>query len=483
MRFRLAAWNAIVVVLTALVTLLALREGVRWTLVHEMDQILIEDAHEVLLALAALSHSTDDLSPLTDELQRKALGHRQHGWFVELRNDRGDVLWTSMPALEAAGATPRSGDAPLELNVPATLKNFRVLEVSAPPASRVQDVRRVRVGARLEFLAADMLQLDRWMMFCVAGLLLIAPLCGYWLARRAARTIGEIITTAARLRPDRLDERLPIQGTEDELDQLAHTVNGLLDRIAIYLQQRRDFLANAAHELRTPLAAIRSSVEVALSGDRSGQEYQELLEDVIEEGTALETLVNQLLLLSEVEAERLNAPEEEVPLQQVVTKAVEMFRGVAESRNVALEVTQLTPVTVAGYRHQLRQVVNNLIDNALKYTPSGGSIRIDLRPDDSGKLGILKVSDTGIGIPAEDLPRIFERFYRVDRSRRRESAVHGSGLGLSICLAVITAHGGQIACRSALGGGSTFEVRLPIAPARAERDPLHAENPVAAGAG
>src|SRR5262249_29875803 len=158
----------------------------------------------------------------------------------------------------------------------------------------------------------------------------------------------------ARLRPGELGQRVPVRGTGDELDSLARTINTLLDRIAEYLQQEHDFLANAAHDLRTPLAAIRSNVEVALSGERSEAEYHELLGLVIEQCSALQTLVNQLLLLAETDADRLQPDSEPLPLDQIVGRVVEMFQGVAEHHGIELKTSELQPAAVTGNRHHLR---------------------------------------------------------------------------------------------------------------------------------
>lgn len=450
LRFQLAAWNALVVLLTALVLMGGLRQGVRWTLIHELDQILIEDVREVELALQQLS--ADQLSLLTDELERKAEGHEHHGWFAELQDARGIRVWGSrdIPPNLAANST-------VQPSVPITLGNVRLV---IQPIQAHRLIGTIRVGATLDFVATDMARLDRLLAIAAAGTLIAAPLCGYWLARRAARTVGNIIDTAARLRPTHLDERLPIQGTGDELDQLSHTVNGLLDRIADYLQQRRDFLANAAHELRTPLAAIRSSVEVALAESRNTEEYQSLLEDIIEEGTWLETLVNQLLLLSETEAERLRTMTEPVRLDVVVQKAVDMFRGVAESRNLTLSAKISGPVVVRGHTTHVRQVVNNLLDNAIKYTPDEGRIQVSLSRDAGSAKAVLAIEDTGIGIAAADLPHVFDRFFRADRSRSRQGS-QGTGLGLSICRAVVSSHGGTLTCESMPDKGTTMRVQLP----------------------
>jgi signal transduction histidine kinase len=229
------------------------------------------------------------------------------------------------------------------------------------------------------------------------------------------------------------------------------------------LQERRDFLANAAHDLRTPLAAIRSSVEVALSSQRSCDEYQELLDGVIEEGAALETLVNQLLLLSETEAEGLKQRGTRFALDEVVLKAIDMFEAVADAKGVRMLRQQVDHVLVEGNRQHLRQVLNNLLDNAIKFTSAGGQVTVTLRRADERRLAVLEVADTGIGISEAEVPRIFERFFRADNARRRETDHKGSGLGLSICRAVVETHNGRITATSQIGQGTTFVVTLPLA--------------------
>jgi signal transduction histidine kinase len=453
LRFRLAVWNAIVVLLTAVATLVGVREGVRAAILYEMDQILIEDIEEVSLALQELPANEFDV--LTDELARKALGHRQHGWFVQLCATGNQVVWSSRedaggPLQFSTTHTPR----------PVTVDDVRIVERHVP--GNVSGITTVRVGSELEFLRADMGRIDRLVMMAAGIVLVTAPLVGYWLAGRATRHLGAITRTAQRMRPDHLEERLTIQGTGDELDQLAETINRLLDQIGEYLQQKRDFLANSAHELRTPLAAIRSSIEVALVGDRNIEEYQELLIDIIDRGTMLETLVNQLLLISESEGERLRMDLIPVAFDEIVRQSADMFEGVAESRNITFDVRADEHVVVSGKPHLLLQLMNNLIDNALKYTPSGGHVQVSLSIEPKSATALLRVKDTGIGIAPEDHAHIFDRFFRADKSRTRLVEATGTGLGLSICQAVTLAHGGTIRCESKLHAGTEFIVELPI---------------------
>ncbi|MDA0832637.1 MAG: HAMP domain-containing sensor histidine kinase [Planctomycetota bacterium] len=461
LRVRLAIWNAGAVILTAMVTLIGLQQGVRWALLHEMDQLLIEDIEEITLTLKELSAAEFD--NYTEELNRKAIVHRHHGWFVELLSRDQTLLWKSVATPETALPFPA---LKVDSRKPYTFENYRL--VVRQLKSPIHNVEAIRVGSSLTFLSEDLAIIDRFVLMAAGFVLVLAPLSGFLLAGRTVRSIGDIIQTAARLRPSHLDERLPLRGTEDELDQLAKTVNGLLDRIATYLQQKRDFLANAAHELRTPLAAIRSSVEVALNSNRSVEEYQELLIDIIDEGSALETLVNQLLLISETEAEKINSDFGTVMFHEVVQKAIDMFVGVAETREITLEARIEKPLTVPGIRGHLRQLVNNLIDNAIKYTPTGGKVTVTLTAPHANLIH-LDVQDNGIGIAPEDLPHVFDRFFRAERSRTRQQEIVGTGLGLSICQAVVSAHKGSITCHSSSESGTCFTVRLP----RGENDISH----------
>ncbi len=461
LRFRLMLWNAGVVLVTALTVLLGLRVGIRQALIHELDAVLIEDLREMRLALEAERSPLDP--SLLAELNRKARGHRAHGWFVRLLRADGTPFWSSenapSPQVPYAGPEQKAFGS----------EDYRLAKANFPKP--VGGVYGVRVGASTQMIDADVRRLDRLVGFACGIVLVVAPLCGYWLADRSLRPISGIIDTASRLRPSRLDERLPNRGTGDELDKLAATVNGLLDRIAAHLRERRDFLANSAHELRSPLAAIRSTAEVALQSGRLAREEEDSLAVVIDQCTSLEHLVNQLLLIAETEAERLIDRTEEVRFDRLVATACDMFAAVADLKGVDLDVGRLPDVTICGNRHHLRQVVNNLLDNAVKFTAARGAVTVRLTADaarnGTGKDGtgaaVLVVSDTGPGISAEDLPQVFDRFFRADRARRREG--RGTGLGLSICKAVIAAHGGTIAAASVLGRGTTFTVTLPTAAA------------------
>jgi heavy metal sensor kinase len=452
LRFRLSAWNTAAVLLIVIVTLLALREALRFSLLQENDLLLMDDAYEVVLAVEGLYPSLDQIQK---EMERKVLGHVDRDLFAQLLDADGQVIASQGKPPDLNKVAVTQSDKPQLL----AIRHYRMVQraVTKPGLPRYI----VRVGASTTMVTNDVAKLTRLMAGASVVILFVAPLSGYFLAGRATRPLARILATASRLGPRHMEERLPIRGTQDELDQLSHTINRFLDLLRDYLDRNREFVANAAHELRSPLAAIQSSVEVTLNSDRSVEEYQDMLGEVADQCGHLRILVNQLLLLAETDAARFPMEASNVRFDHLVRKSVEMFAGVADEQGVELSADVSEPVTVEGDGGRLRQVVSNLIDNSLKFTPRGGQIRVTLRRDPAHAQMVLTVADTGAGISPQDLPHIFERFYRGDKSRQRQDFAHGNGLGLSICQSIVLAHGGTIGVESNLGRGTTFTVCLP----------------------
>ncbi|MBI3407319.1 MAG: HAMP domain-containing protein [Planctomycetes bacterium] len=448
LRFRLMLWVTLVVSLITLAALLTVHQFVYNTLLNEFDQRLKDDIGEV-----ASSIRQNPIGPdLHHALNVKARNHSLRGWFVQLYDADHNLIWATDDA-------PNIKHALLYSDRLMALEEgpLRIVQSRFEPPSRPAVI--IRLGSTMESVIEDIDLLNWIMILAGASILILAPVVGYLLAGRALRPLAWIIATTARLQPKKLDERLPVRGTGDELDQLSRTINGMLDRIAAHLGSSNDFIANAAHELRSPLAAIRSSVEVALDRLRTPDEYAALLVDVADETSRLGNLVNRLLLLAEGDAGRLEGADQTAQLDGIVRESVEMFGAVAESVGVEIEIAQLDRASVPGDDFHLRQVVRNLLDNAIKFTPPEGRVHVSLQADVSHEMATLVVRDTGIGIPPEDLPRIFERFYRVDKSRQRQS---GTGLGLAICHAIVNALGGSIHVESVQGKGSAFTVVLPM---------------------
>jgi heavy metal sensor kinase len=270
------------------------------------------------------------------------------------------------------------------------------------------------------------------------------------------RPFTESIRTARRLVPEDLSERLPLSGSGDELDDLAATINGLLDRLAAYHARAVRFTADASHELRSPLGAMRAAIEVALQKPRSREEYRSVLSTLGEQCDRLTRLVNGLLLLARADAGEILVAREPVDVASLAREVVELFDPVAEEKGVDL-VTEITePITVTGDPSRLRQLMTNLLDNALRFTDGGGSAVVGIGRGE--RTATIRVRDTGPGISAEHLPHVFDRFYQADSSR----ASGGCGLGLSICRWIVQVHGGSIEATSTEGKGAEFTVELPV---------------------
>ena len=488
LRFRLMLWNAVVMLIASMTVLWGLREGVRYSLVNELDQNLREDFSEISLGLVNVFEASN--RRLHAQMDRKARGHVQRSWFVQFVDWRQFAATTDMVADpqsepsqsqtplvdDLTEAKPRliwqTYNAPdwailsvppdfdrfiLPDGVPTTVDHYRVLEQTV--ADAIRGPIRVRVGASMRSIQHASAITDRLLLFNVFISLVIAPLGGYYLALQATRPLNLIIRTVDRLRPEQMSERLPVFQSQDEIDQLSVSFNRLLDRVAEYLIKRQDFLANSAHELRTPLAALRTTAELALSSQHDAASTRDVLESIVTECGSLEQLVNQLLLLAEADLAHFELRGEQVDFSGITSESCDMFGAVAESRGLVLHTSIQPGITVQGSRLHLRQLLNNLIDNAIKFIPAKGQVDVELKSTPGGQQ--LVVRDTGVGIAAEEQGRLFERFYRGDPARRRDTPTRGTGLGLSISKAITEAHGGAISVRSEPGVGTEVTVLLP----------------------
>jgi heavy metal sensor kinase len=305
------------------------------------------------------------------------------------------------------------------------------------------------------------------------GVLLVGLAGGWILMGRALRPIAVMSSTAAAISASNLSQRIDVAGTESELGPLAHVLNTMLDRLEDAFEQQKRFTADASHELRTPLAVICSQAELALARERTSGEYRQALATCANAGLRMRSLVNGLLTLARADAGMLQLEHAPFDVKECVAECAAMVHPLAEERGITFDL-DLAEVEWTGDVQRLAQVATNLMTNAIRYNRDGGRVRVSLRAED-GEV-VLAVSDTGIGIPHDDLGSIFKRFYRVDKARSRD--VGGTGLGLAISQSLVTAHGGTIECASDLGRGSTFTVRLPATAA-----PEAASLPVAVGAG
>ncbi|MCD6431003.1 MAG: HAMP domain-containing protein [Deltaproteobacteria bacterium] len=341
---------------------------------------------------------------------------------------------------------------PLGPDMPIRFINFPVKSFKS---NKVRGV--VQVGTSLEFVRESMRNLVVIFFVLVPSLLFVAAVVGFFLAGKALKPIRDIARTTRHITVNNLEERITVPVARDDVGQLAATINGMLDRLSLSFQKITQFTADASHELRTPLTIMRGELEIALRGERSSEDYLETLGSSLEEVERMSKIVNDLLLLSKSDMGHEILQHDPVDLRILLTNILSHFKILADKHQIQLSSALEEVETVFGDHLRLRQLMVNLLTNAIRYTSVGGKINLTLRGVESGVE--IAVADTGIGIPVEDIPRIFDRFYRTDKARSRQYG--GSGLGLSIVKWIVNAHHGTIRVDSVVGEGSVFRVMLP----------------------
>jgi signal transduction histidine kinase len=289
----------------------------------------------------------------------------------------------------------------------------------------------------------------------IASVVVFSALVGWFMSQRALSGIRELTSTAVAVANGALKERVPVKGHQDEIDQLAVAFNSMLERIEALIVGMKGTNDNIAHDLRSPIARMRGMAEAKLIDKASNKDSQALAGYIVEECDRLLGMINTMLDISEAEAGVMKLNIEQIDIVPIVRDAVELFRPLAESRDIALEMQTPDLFYLDCDKRKLQRIIGNLLDNAFKFSHSSGSIAVSVRIDH--KYVVIEVRDRGIGIPEEDLPHIFDRFFRGEKSRTEP----GNGLGLSLAKAFVVSLGGSITVTSAPGEGSIFTVLLP----------------------
>lgn len=386
------------------------------------------------------------------------------GVYIEIRDEKGQLVnhsfFPSAQQLDEGDfITALKTANPGSLALRSFSETGRMVVYALPLIRNGLPLGTVMVGRSLRFMDSALDRLLFLLLFLSGGGLLLAAAVGATLAKVALSPIDRITRTARQISAEGLHRRINLKGPDDEVTRLANAFDEMLDRLKTGFQREQRFTADVSHELRTPLTIIKGTAEVTLRSDTaSQQEYREALQSINTEADRMTNIADSLLTLARADAGQQHLKMNMANLGDLIEGVVRKFVPLASKKRIVFETGIMACLWVNGNEARLQQLVGNLIQNAIKYTPPGGRIDVLLEKDED--LAKLSVVDTGVGIPEDDLPHIFERFYRVDQTRSR--AEGGSGLGLSIAKWIVAAHNGRIEAHSDPVKGTTFIVRLPL---------------------
>ena len=458
--FRLVAWYAGVLtgvfVLLGALTIFFLQRYLEANLLDTQER----RARQIAGTLISAASRADEgaLPPEVDKLYSPVASER----FIRITRADGQVVYLSGPPkdehYDPARVPPAAaGEHTRKVRLPGAGGSLLIAAIGATGADGTPYL--VEVGASGAATAAT---LTRVLLMLGAGLSIavcVAVGGGFTLVRRSLAPVALMAAKAEAITQHNLSERLPAVDSGDEIERLAVSLNLMISRLETAIDGSKQFVADASHELRTPLTVMRGELESLAQDTQLPRETREALGSVLEEVLRLAEIVEGLFALSRLDAGEAHAPWQRFDLGELAATTAGQMSLLAEDKHVGV-TCELTPdVTVAGDRARLKQVIVNLLDNAIKYTPAGGHVSLSVKRD--GAFAILEVADDGIGIPEDALPHVFKRFYRVDGSRSREQG--GAGLGLSIVESICMAHDARVEVHSTAGKGSTFRIRAPLA--------------------
>ncbi|MDY0262170.1 heavy metal sensor histidine kinase [Syntrophotalea acetylenica] len=459
LRFRLTAWYSLTIVMVLAMS------GFIWH--HQLSRSLLQQADQRLIKLTeqgpalAQGFSGPERCGSFYEFVRR---HRE-GHFFRLLNARGQNLCSEYgsiddsPAINMASLQRAASHGMLleTSNDTAGVDPMRLLTLAIPLQN--QDMLFLQIGTGTGLVHESLRELRTTMLVFSPLVLLTVAMMGWFLAGRTLAPVENLTRAMRRINVDNLSHRLPVRSSGDELTLLSTSFNSMLERLEESFRKIKQFSGDASHELRTPLTILRGETEVALRWAKTPEDFRKVLKSGMEEIDRMSRIIEDLLLLAKSEGGEKPLAIREMSLSDLLQELYLQGRSLAQPKSIDLvlhpNVTE--EIRILGDKMRLRQVFLNLIANAVNYTPDGGRVEIALSVNDDD--AIVTVSDTGIGIPAEHLPHIFDRFYRVDRARNRDDG--GTGLGLAIVDSFVKAHGGQVEVTSEPGEGSVFTVFLP----------------------
>ncbi len=436
-------------------------------LVSELEKstdLFLLDKVNVLRTM--LRDRPDDEDGLREEIELESAARRYEQFYIRLLDEHGkpQLITPGMAdQLDLAHLTAQSRSRPdRTLHVRGRDgRAFRVISATAQVGSSAHKTDTLQIAVDVSQKERLLARYRLWFWTVLLGTFLVFPMVGYFIARHGIRPVEEIATTARHISSTNLRERIRPEGYPLELATLARTFNQMLDRLEESFERISRFSADIAHDLRTPVNNIRGEAEVALARARTSGEYRDVIESCLEEAVRLSDLIGDLLFLARAESPLAHLRRESVDVGELLSGVREYYEASATDSNIALTSTVPDGVVRAALdRTLLQRAVSNLVSNALAYTPPGGAVALSAEADSSSVR--IKIADTGIGIPAEALPRVFDRFFRVDSSRSHISG-GGTGLGLAIVKSIALLHGGTVEVASQLGQGTRVTLIMPSA--------------------
>lgn len=450
-------WYVFTFLISALIICSFLYWGLRHRLLTEVDQFLLDETKEMERALAQEPKETSFLMRFEDEV----MARKYYPFFFQILDPSGKSVYVSKGFREIGYELPdrvltnaKNGKGTREQIHTSGKTTYRIISTPVYRDGKFSEI--IQIGTHLRFAKKNLAHFRNYILIALPIMLILGTLGGWMLARRSLAPIGYIASKTRSITSKNLSARLLVRGTDDEMDDLIRTINEMIARLESSFKGMAEFTADVSHELKTPICAMRGEAEVLLLKDRRPEEYQDGLIHFIEQFDHLNQMINDLISLSKFDTTQVGLKMVPLRLDLLVTDLCNLFQVLAEQKNIALEAGTMEEVTIVGDKVRLQQLFTNLIDNAIKYT-SHGSIRVTV--EENKDAAVVKIRDTGIGIPKEEQERIFKRFYRLDKSRSKETG--GVGLGLSIAEWIAHAHRGRIEVDSEPNRGSVFAVYLP----------------------
>jgi heavy metal sensor kinase len=453
---RLTLWYAGIFALFACVAFLLFYSFITSVLQERIDQELRGQARRFSTLLATEGVEAVNNSAVIDA---QAAGVKKV--FFRFLNLNGTAFsssnmsyWTDIPVNGAALEQLGRGESTVfeTITIPNRSDQVRIIYALLSPLIIAQ------VGQAMESQSRFVEAFKRIFIITMTLLIVIAAGVGWFMARQAVSGVEAVTRTAQKISGGSLEERVPVKPRGDEIDQLATTFNQMLDRIQTLLTEIKEMSDNIAHDLRSPIARMRGLAEVTLTTSKSLSDYQNMAASTVEECDRLLDMINTMLFISKTEAGLERPSRADVDIGALIRSACELFEPTAEDKHITLNCQAPEKTFLHGDSRMLQRMLSNILDNAVKYTPPGGEVKVSV--SEANRDIVITVHDTGVGISQADLTRIFERFYRGDQSRSEP----GTGLGLSLARAIARAHGGDITVASELNRGSTFTIILPKAP-------------------